>query len=205
MIENSTIAKKYDEIEDGDLLSIIDFFQSNSTFLLSKDLEDIQEIETIYIDYLFSLYDDSRYTKILEAIETFDNIDAIKRYRLEDKGFDKEIRFYKYASVFFKKKYKEAKLGFSELVKDYPDNEDYREWLIDSIRKRYSIVFGSMIFAGIASLFIFLALRLYWNIEVLVILNRILEGLVFLLVAIYFINQKRKITPVANNKQTPYG
>lgn len=192
MKETSILAEEFEKIQDGDLLAIIDFFETNEDSLLSKNSNELGEIEYIYIDYLVALLDKSRYSKILEIIEKIEKLDEFQKYRNLDLDFDEDLRFYKYSSLFYKRRYKESKIGFQKLLKDYPKNEDYQGWLIDSKKRISNRIFGISMYSAGGLLFLIVAIRLYWNPPLLDTLNRIAEVLFVLSIGLYFIDLKRK-------------
>ncbi len=192
MKATSILAEEFDKIQDGDLLAIIDFFEKNEDSLLSKKSNELGEIEYIYIDYLVALLDKSRYSIILEIIEKFEGLDEFKNYRNSDLDFDEDLRFYKYSSLFYKKRFKESKIGFEKLLNDYPKNEDYQGWLIDSKKRISNRFFGIIMYSAGGLLFLIVAIRLYWNLPLLDTLNRIAEVLFVLSIGLYFIDLKRK-------------
>ena len=124
MTDNLKLEEEYSKIKEGDLLEIIDFCELHSDYLFSECKIDVSEIEHIYIDYLSSLYQKSRYSKVLDVIDRFEKTDCIIEFRGIDNEFDEDVRFYKFASLFHKKQYEKSKKGFAELVKDFPENED---------------------------------------------------------------------------------
>jgi|GEM_PF-4539179 len=192
MKETSILAEEFEKIQDGDLLAIIDFFEKNKNSLLSRNSNELGEIEHIYIDYIVALLDKSRYTKILEIIEKIEKLDEFQKYRNLDLDFDEDLRFYKYSSLFYKRRYKESKIGFEKLLKDYPKNEDYQDWFIDLGKRIDNRIFGGIMFSAGGLMFLIGVIRLYWNLPLLATLNRIAEGLFILSIVIYFINLKRK-------------
>ena len=192
MKETLNLSEDFSKIEQGDLSAIIDFCELHSGYLFSDSKIDFSEIEHIYIDYLVSLYNKSRYSKVLDIIDRFEKTDSINEFRDIDKEFNKDVRFYKFASLFHKKQYEKSKNGFAELVKDFPENEDYQEWLIDSKKRISNRIFGLIMYSSGVFLFSVLAVRLYVNIPLLGIINRIAEGLFVLSIALFFIDLKRK-------------
>ena len=192
MKETSILAEEFEKIQDGDLLAIIDFFEKNENSLLSKKSNELGEIEHIYIDYLVALLDKSRYSKILEIIEKIEKLDEFQEYRNLDLDFDEDLRFYKYSSLFYKRRYKESKIGFEKLLKDYPKNEDYQDWLIDSKKRISNRIFGIIMYSASGLLFLIVAIRLYWNPPLLATLNRIAEVMFALSIGLFFIDLKRK-------------
>lgn len=192
MKENLNLTEDFSKIKEGDLSAIIDFCELHSDYLFSDSAIDISEIEHIYIDFLVSLYQKSRYSKVLEVIDRFEKTDSIIAFRVIDREFDEDVRYYKFASLFHKKQYKNSKKGFAELVKDFPENEDYQEWLIDSKKKISNRIFGLIMYYSGGFLFLVTAFRLYLNIPLLGIINRIAEGLFVLSIALFLIDLKRK-------------
>lgn len=192
MKETSILAEEFEKIQDGDLLAIIDFFETNEDSLLSKDSNELGEIEYIYIDYFVALLDKSRYSKILEIIEMIEKLDEFQKYRILDLDFDEDLRFYKYSSLYYKKRYRESKKGFEKLVLDFPKNEDYHGWLIDSMKGISTNVFRLIMFSTGALMFLILVIRMYWSLPLLGTLNRIAEALFILSIVLFFIDLRRK-------------
>jgi len=192
MTDNLKLEEEYSKIKEGDLLAIIDFCELHSDYLFSDSKIDVSEIEHIYIDYLSSLYQKSRYSKVLDVIDRFEKTDCIIEFRGSDNKFDEDVRFYKFASLFHKKQYEKSKKGFSELVKDFPENEDYQEWLIDSKKRISNRIFILIMYCTGGFLFSVGAIRLYFNSPVLGIMNRIAEGLFVFSMVLLFIDLKRK-------------
>ena len=186
MKENSVLIAEYDKIEEGNLLAIIDFFQSNYDSLFSSGLTELAKIEHIYIDYFVSLHDKSRYSKILEVIDKMEQLDVFKLYRKTDTEFDEQVRFYKYSSLFSKKRYADSKRGFAELLRDYPENEDYQDWFSDSKNRIRIKTFALLMYLTGGFMFIVLILRLYLHLPILVQISRIAEGLFIISVVLYF-------------------
>ena len=192
MNTTSILAEEFDKIQEGDLLAIIDFFERNENSLLSKNLKELGEIEYMYIDYFDALINKSRYSKILEVIEKIEKLDEFKKYRNLDLDFDEDIRFYKYSTLFYKKKYKESKIGFEKLLKDYPKNEDYQNWLIDSKKGISNYTFAIIMYSAGGLLFLVVAMGLYWDLPFWNTIHRIAEALFGLSIILYFFNLKRK-------------
>ncbi|WP_372641638.1 hypothetical protein [Ancylomarina sp.] len=195
MKDNPILVEEFEQIEDGDLMATIDFFKQNEESLLSKTSTELDEIEYIYIDYLVALYEKSRYSRIIEIIEKLENSNEVEEYRKSDLEFDEDIRFYKYSSFFSKKNYKESKAGFKELVKDYPENEDYQNWLIDSKTRISNDTFGFIMLSTGGLMLLALIIQLYLKSPLLKSINYILEGLflVSFLLLIIDLRRKRKI------------
>jgi tetratricopeptide (TPR) repeat protein len=192
MKETSILIEEFEKIQEGDLLSIIDFFETNEDSLLFKESHEIGEIDYIYIDYLVSLLEKSRYSRILEIVEKLEKLDEFKKYRNSDLDFDEDLRFYKYSSLYYKKRYRESKKGFEKLVHDFPKNEDYHGWLIDSMKGISTNVFRLIMFSTGALMFLILVIRMYWSLPLLGTLNRIAEALFILSIVLFFIDLKRK-------------
>lgn len=192
MKETSILVDEFEKIKEGDSIAIIDFFEKNEESLLFKESHQIAEIDYIYIDYLISLLEKSRYSKIIEVVEKFEKLDEFKKYRNSDLDFDEDLRFYKYSSLYYKKRYRESKKGFELLVHDFPKNEDYHGWLIDSMKGISTNVFRLIMFSAGALMFLILVIRMYWSIPLLGTLNRIAEALFILSIVLFFIDLKRK-------------
>ena len=87
-------------------------------------------------------------------------------------------------------------------MNDYPENEDYQDWLIDLGKRIDNRIFGGIMFSAGGLMFLIGVIRLFWNLPLLVALNRIAEGLFILSIVIYFINlkRKRKLKLIVKNK-----
>ncbi len=188
------LEKEYNKISDGDLDSIITFFECNSNELLSNEINDIEEIEHIYIDYLFALKNKSRYSKIIEVTKKLENIESVIKYSETDNDFKNDLIFYKAASLFCKRRYKEAKRGFATIVKLDPENEDFLEWY-NTTKKRILFRYISFImFGSIGLAFLTLVIPEYFPITIPKIYQRIFEGIFYVSLGFFliekFINKK---------------
>lgn len=177
MKDLKAILEQYAKIETGDLLAIINFVQLNSDYLFSGTSKNLSEIGHIYIDYLVSLYDKSRYSKILDVVDIMEKSNDFIKYRKTDTEFDEDVRYYKYASLFLTKKYRASKFGFADLVKDFPDNENYPNWLKDSNFRMRRTLYSLILFSSIGLLFLTLVLRHYLKLPIPKIIGNVGEGI----------------------------
>jgi hypothetical protein len=177
MKDLKAILEQYEKIETGDYLAIIDFVQLNSDYLFSGISKNLSEIEHIYIDYLISLYDKSRYSKVLEVVDIMEKSNDFIEYRKIDTEFDEDVRYHKYASMFLTKKYRASKFGFAELVKDFPDNENYPNWLKDSKFRTRMTLYSLILFSSIGLSFLTLVLRHYLKLPIPKIIGSFGEGI----------------------------
>lgn len=188
------IDSEYDKLPEEDSDKIIEFFENNSDTLLSQNIGDISDIECIYTDYIVTLWEESRYSKVIEVTEKLENIKSVMNYSETDKDFKIDLIFHKSASLFNKKRLKESKQGFEMLVNIDPENEDFSDWYKD-IKKRLLFRYISFImFGSIGLAFLTLVIPEYFSVIIPKVYTNVLEGIFYLTFGFFiiekFINKK---------------
>ncbi|MGE0088530.1 MAG: hypothetical protein AB7S50_03540 [Bacteroidales bacterium] len=188
MNEAQKLFKEFKETEFSNDLEIINFVQTHLDTLLSEATQDLNDIGFTYIEYIESLYNQSRYSRVLEFIDRIETIEYFNEYRKTDPSFDENIRFYKYASLSRKHKTNESLKGFSNLVLDFPENEDYPDWVRELKYKKRNKILGLIMFIMLGILFISLVIRNFYPSEAIKSLGNKLEILFVISFLGYYAN-----------------
>ncbi|MBK3519986.1 hypothetical protein [Carboxylicivirga marina] len=184
MKELLELEKSYDELpEESEPETIIKFFEDNSDVFLSNENMDVSDVLHIYTDYLYFLGIKSRYSKVIAVTEEMEKRDYIKHQLENDKDFNMDFVFYKSASLSRRKRYKEALKGFKQLILIDPQNEDYKDWYIETKRNILHILLNYLMFGSIGLALLAIIMPIYFSISVPKGVIHVFEGIFFSILA----------------------
>ncbi|MEN8928394.1 MAG: hypothetical protein ABF242_08280 [Flavobacteriales bacterium] len=124
--------------------------------------EDNYFYQRIRIEYATTLGLNEEYKRALSLLTK--NIELMSKSDFDNplmvtEGYLKSSRFLKAQSLYYTRNLKEAKIIFSELHKEYPNNDIYKNWLKSSIHWKFQKWID----------------LLWWNIAIFITLNSILN------------------------------
>lgn len=137
-----TIYELYDKIYSTDETktsdTFIHLFEENINLIESQDLQESSDsynaVMRLTADYAHNLKTIEAYTKALpylyRAIELFDNFMEFDQNKLNNVSLYKILRFDRGVSNYYTKNYAKSQLDFLWLIKNNPDNETFKNWII---------------------------------------------------------------------------